>query len=373
MRIFGIPLGWIMWLIYKVVQNYGIALILFTVLTRVCLFPLSIKQQKSSAKMSVFQPKIAEIQKKYANNQQKQQEELMKLYETHGYNPMSGCLPMLIQFPILFGIIDVVYYPLTHILRLDKDVITSLTDIVSANVQNVGQLELQVISAIQDPARVGWFSSIDPEVISAVQNFDYTLFGIDMGQIPTFGWNWLVLVPVLAGVTALLGSIISMKMTPNAGQNTNGTMKGMMYLMPLMSVWIGFSVPVGVGLYWIFSNILSAVQTVVLHFMYNPEKYKAEYEQKMKEEEERRRQERLERQKKRREAGLEDEEEEKPKKKKKAAPAPAVEETSEATRDPKAEYMSAKEINRRRLAEARRRDAEKYGEEYVEVTDDDLK
>lgn len=372
MRIFGTPLGWIMWLIYEAIQNYGIALIIFTILIKACLFPLSIKQQKSSAKMSVFQPRINEIQKKYANNQQKQQEEMMKLYEAHGYNPMSGCLPMLIQFPILFGIIDVVYYPLKHILRLDKEIITSLTDIVSQHVNAPGQLELQVISAVQDPARVGWFSSIDPEIISSIQNFDYTLFGLDMGLIPTVGWNWLVLVPILSGITSLGVSLLSMRLTPGAKENNKGMMKSMMYMMPLMSVWIAFSVPVGVGLYWIFSNLLSGVQSVILHFMYNPEKYKAEYEQKMKEEDERRRQERLERQRKRREAGLEEEEEEKPKKKKK--PVPAEEEKPAApARDPHAEYMSAKEINRRRLAEARRRDAEKYGEEYVEVTDDDLK
>lgn len=368
MRLFGTPLGWIMWLIYAVVKNYGIALILFTVLIKIAIFPLSIKQQKSTAKMAVFQPKINEIQQKYANNKQKQQEEMMKLYEAHGYNPMSGCLPMFIQFPILFGVIDVVYYPLTHILHLDKDVITSLTDIITANMGTVGQPQLQVISAVQDPARIGWFSSVAPEILEKVRGFDYTLFGLDLGQVPTWGWNWLVLVPILAGVTSLAVSIISMRMSPGAENNTNGMMKGMMYLMPLMSVWIAFSVPVGVGVYWIISNLLSGVQSVVLHYMYNPEKYKAEYEAQVKEEEERRRQEREERRKKRREAGLPDEEE-RPKKKKK----PAEDQPAAPARDPHAEYLTAKEINRRRLAEARRRDAEKYGEEYVEVTDDDLR
>lgn len=102
-ELFGTPLGWIMWLLYAVIKNYGICLILFTVLIKAALFPLSIKQQKSSAKMAVFTPKMTEIQKKYANNKQKQQEEMMKFYEEHGYNPMSGCLPLFIQFPILFG------------------------------------------------------------------------------------------------------------------------------------------------------------------------------------------------------------------------------------------------------------------------------
>ena len=132
-QLFGTPLGWIMWLLYQVIRNYGIVLILFTILVKAALFPLSVKQQKSSAKMAIFQPKIAEIQKKYANNKQKQQEEMMKLYEAHGYNPMSGCLPLLIQFPILFGIIDVVYNPLTHILRIPKDTIASAVEILKTN------------------------------------------------------------------------------------------------------------------------------------------------------------------------------------------------------------------------------------------------
>ena len=175
MSILGYPLGWIMWVIYKVVKNYGVALILFTILIRVVLFPLSIKQQKSSAKMQVFQPKIQEIQKKYANNKEKQQEEMMKLYEQHGYNPMGGCLPSLIQLILLFGIIYVVYEPLTHILRLDSATITALTDIVKANADTLGRIsqpQLTAIAAIQNPETVGLFSSISSDVITQIQNFD---------------------------------------------------------------------------------------------------------------------------------------------------------------------------------------------------------
>ena len=372
MRLFGTPLGWIMWLIYVVVKNYGLALILFTLVMRAVIFPLSIKQQKSSAKMAVFQPKIAEIQKRHANDKQKQQEEMLKLYETHGYNPMSGCLPMLIQFPILFGIIDVVYYPLTHILHLDGDAITALTDVITANMGTVGQPQLQVISAVQDPERIGWFASIAPDVLQKVMDFDYTLFGLDLGQIPVFGWNWLAVVPILSGITSLLVSIVSMKLTPTANEASGG-MKWVMYLMPLMSVWIGFSLPVGVGIYWIVSNLLAGVQSVVLHYMYNPAKYKEEYEAQLEAEAAKRRAEREERRKLRAAAGEAEDGEPKPKKKKKPRPAPAEEDPAAPGRDPHAEYLTAKEIKRRRLAESRRRDAEKYGEEYIEVTDDDLR
>lgn len=376
-QIFGYPLGWIMWLLYTVIPNYGICLILFTVLVRALLFPLSIKQQKSSAKMSVFQPKMAEIQKKYANNKQKQQEEMMKLYEEHGYNPMSGCLPLLIQFPILFGIIDVVYNPLKHILRLPTDVISQMTEIMKQHVEqfNAYQGELQVIAAIQDPDRVGWFSSVGAEYVNKIANFDYSLFGLDLGIVPQIGLNWMIIIPILSGLTAFLVSFLSMKTNPsmNTSQQNGCMMKGMMYVMPLFSVWIAFTVPVGVGIYWIISNILAGVQSLILNKVYSPARYKEEYEQKMREVEEKKRLEREKRRQKKLERGEEldeedmTEEEIKEKKKKQRQ-----ERKVDPDRNPEEEYMTSKEQARRRLAEARKRDAEKYGDEYHEVTDKDL-
>ncbi len=376
-ELFGYPLGWIMWLLYTIIPNYGICLILFTVMVRAILFPLSIKQQKSSAKMSVFQPKMAEIQKKYANNKEKQQEEMMKLYQDHGYNPMSGCLPLLIQFPILFGIIDVVYNPLKHILRIPSDVITQLTDIVSQHMEmfNPSQAQLQIVSAIQNPDNLSWFSSISTEYVDKIANFDYSLFGLNLGIVPEMSLNWMLLVPILSGVTSFLVSYISMKTNPSmeTNQQSGCMMKGMMYGMPLFSVWIAFTVPVGVGIYWIVSNVLAGAQSIILNKMYSPSRYKAEYEQKMQEVEEQKRLEREKRRKKKLERGEElaeeDMTEEEVKQLKKAR---REQRKEDPNRNPEEEYMTSKEQARRRLAEARRRDAEKYGEEYHEVTDKDL-
>ncbi len=370
MSILGYPLGWIMWLIYKVVKNYGVALVLFTVLVRVAVFPLSIKQQKSSAKMQVFQPKIQEIQNKYANNKEKQQEELMKLYEQHGYNPMGGCGGSIIQMILLFGIIYVVYEPLTHILRLDSATITALTDIVKANAEslgNVGQAQLAAIAAIQNPETVGLFSSISSDIITQIQNFDYTLFGLYLGAIPT--WNSiLVIIPILSGVTALATTLVSMKLTPGMDQQ-KGAMKYMMYLMPVMSLWIAFSVPCGVGIYWIISNLFAIVQTIILNTFYSPAKYKAEYEEQVRQVEEQKKREREERKKRNGGKKLPEEIEEEraaaAEAKRKQPATPDAQKAAEA-------YMTSKELNRKRLAEARKRDAEKYGEEYIEVTDQDL-
>ena len=108
MTIFGYPFGWLMYGLYHLVSNYGVALVLFTLIVKVLLFPLGLKQQKSSVKMQIIQPKIQEIQAKYKNNQAKMNEELQALYAKENYNPMSGCGTLLIQFPVIFGLLDVV-------------------------------------------------------------------------------------------------------------------------------------------------------------------------------------------------------------------------------------------------------------------------
>lgn len=354
MGIIATPLGWIMSALYSVINNYGIVLILFTVLLKILMFPLSVKQQKATAKMSVFQPKIQEIQKKYENNKEKQQQELMKLYETHGYNPMSGCLPMVLPLIILFGLIDVIYRPLKHILHLSKDVITNIAEILTSAGVNIASRseDLGIISNIFGNESLLSQNGIAAETIDEIVQFskNFSLFGINLSATPTWAINWFLIVPILSGLTAFFSSWVSMKMNPTTNQQAGaGSLKIMMYTMPLLSVWISFSFPVGVGMYWILSNLLSALQTVILYKVYSPERYKKEFEEKMLAEEEKKKQDRINRKKIK---------EEKP--------------VEELTPEEEKLALSEKELNRKRLAEARRRDAEKYGEEYVEVTDNDL-
>ena len=117
----GTPLGYILYFIYEIgITNIGVAIILFTFIVKLAMLPLSIKQQKSSAKSAIFAPKVREIQEKYRNNQEKQQQELAKLQQ-QGYNPMSGCGSMILTFLLLFGVLDVVYKPMTHILHTDEE------------------------------------------------------------------------------------------------------------------------------------------------------------------------------------------------------------------------------------------------------------
>lgn len=381
MRILGIPLGWILHFCYSLVQNYGLALVMFTVLARLILLPLSIKQQKGMVKMAMFRPKMEEIQKKYAKNPQKMNEELTNLYAREGYNPMSGCLPTLIQFPILFGLIDVIYNPLTHLLRMDAATISNAVSIAQSVLGEGGMSrysrEMSVISAVaQNPAA---FSSIGGDFVSQIQNFDFTFFGLDLGTTPSFALNLFLLIPILSGLTSFLMSWLSMKNNamPNEG-STAAMNRSMMIMMPLMSVWISFQVPAGVGIYWVLSNALALIQMYVLGKLYNPREMAAKAKAELEAQREAERQEKIEARK-----AAKEKQAEKNRKaaeaakagKKRNAPVEVEEETlidlvENDEVDEKA--LSQKEINRMKLAAARRRDAERYGEEYVEVSDEDL-
>ncbi|MBC8570645.1 YidC/Oxa1 family membrane protein insertase [Zongyangia hominis] len=367
--IFGVPLGYILWACYAVVKNYGVALIIFTLLTKLLLLPLSIKQQKSTVKMALFQPKIAELQKKYGNNKQKYQEELMALYEKEHYSPTAGCLPMLIQLPILFGLIDVIYRPLTHILHLSGDVITSLTTIAQGTGQAISSYSPQISILNIFHTNPQAFASVGAEITDKLSSVSLNFLGINLGSQPTWAFNVLILIPILSGLTALLSSIIMMRANApmTEGQAGSGMTKGMMFIMPIFSVIIAFQVPAGVGLYWILSNILQTIQSLILNKIYNPREMIAAAKAKEEEEKERKRLERLEARKRAAEEAAKYQNENAKKNKNKNAKPLKVEEFLSD------EELTQKEINRRKLAEARRRDAEKYGEEYVEVTDEDLK
>ena len=123
-------LGWVLKLMYTITSNYGIAIILFTIIIKLILMPLTVKQQKSMLKTQKLQPLLMEIQKKYGNDKDKLNQETMKLYQKYKINPMSGCLPMLITFLVLFGLIDVIYNPMRHILGMSNEVIAQATEIL---------------------------------------------------------------------------------------------------------------------------------------------------------------------------------------------------------------------------------------------------
>jgi YidC/Oxa1 family membrane protein insertase len=286
-KILGYPLGFIMYGIYKLVKDYGLALIIFTVLVKLLLFPIAYKQQKSMIKQQALAPKLEKLKKSYANNPQKYQEEQMKLYSDAGINPMASCLPLLIQLPILYGILDVVYRPLTHILRLSKSTINEATEILSnyftANDITVpssfnSRPELSILTYLRTNPEL--FSQ---ELVDKVGSFNNTLLGfIDLGQTPTIHpdvWNassvCLLMIPILSGLFQLILTIYTQykqrQRNPETAQ-AMGSMNTMLYIMPLFSIWIAYSFPAGVGFYWAISSLFSLAQTIFLNNYFNEER-----------------------------------------------------------------------------------------------------
>lgn len=288
-EIIGYPLGWVMWLMYQITNNYAWSIVIFTLIIKIILFPLSVKQQKSSAAMAAFQPKLEKLKKQYANNQQKLQEEQMKLYSEEGINPMASCLPLFIQLPILYGVFDVVYRPITHIIRASKDVIAQATEITKGLLTNVSKEtlsnfnqrpEIYIVKEIQKNPDA--FANLNnPEFVEEVSNFNNKLFGIvDLGDIPTLKpevWNAaaiiLILIPIMSGVIQLIMTVYSQmrskRLNPDAPSMAG--MNIMLYGMPIFSVWIAFSFPAGIGFYWTMSSLFSFVQSIVLYNIYTPE------------------------------------------------------------------------------------------------------
>ncbi len=266
-RPFGLLLMWI----YNMVNNYGAAIIIFATIAKLILLPFSYKSKKSMAKMSTLQEKLNKLQKQYANNRVKLNEEMTKLYEREGVSPMSGCLPSFLPLPIMFGLYYAVQKPLTYMMGFLENGpdIPLLAQAVGVDIAAENAYTVQIIIA----ERLGEFfdaaGNLMPsiaELSSNIANYlvyiDFNFFGLNLAQQPSFSNpSVLWVIPVLSGLTAFLSSFLTQKMQ---GMQVQGSMKTMLYLMPLMSVYFGFILPASVGIYWITNNVLMVVQEFCL-------------------------------------------------------------------------------------------------------------
>ena len=394
-EIIGVPLGYIMWLMYQITHNYAWAIILFTLITKIILFPLSVKQQKSSAAMAAFQPKLEKLKKQYANNQQKLQEEQMKLYSEEGINPMASCLPLFIQFPILYGIFDVVYRPLTHILHAGKDAINAAAEITrNIFTANGGAVpayfehrpEIYIVKEVQkDPSAFSSMAEQFPDFAEKVVNFNNKLFGIvDLGDIPTLhpeSWKAaaviLLMIPIMSGVIQLAMTIYmqirNKKMNPDAPNM--GGMNIMLYVMPLFSIWIAFKYPAGIGFYWTMSSLFSFVQSIVLYHIYTPEYVASLVEKDKKKRKKKNRPNMMGRYQKIMEDKMASQNGQSGQSGSSGLKSGAVsakvsdDDEEDGSSEIKISRAKQKEYEKMIIREARRRQAEKYGEEFIEDED----
>lgn len=291
------PLGWIIEISYRFTHNYAIALFIFALVLQIVLFPLGIKQQKNSVKQASLRPKEMAIRKKYAGRndkptQQKLNEEIMELYQRENFNPMGGCLPMLIQLPILFSLYNVVISPLKYICGFGADTIKNIQLKVYEILQAAGT---EGFEAFADGKTVSQINLITKMRELGLTNFvgengqaitesmlpDFTIFGgkLDLSMIPIQHlWSILLLIPALTLVVTYGSTWISRKLmyNPNPEAQNDISMKIMNLSMPLLSVYISFTVPATIGLYWIFRSILGVLQQLALSKMFPIPKFSEE-------------------------------------------------------------------------------------------------
>ena len=334
------PLGYVMEWIYKLLPSYGWDIIIFTLLINIVKIPLQLSQQKSTAKMSAFQPMMLEIQNKYKDKPEKQQEEMLKLQQDYGYNPTAGCMPMLVNFLVMFGVIEVVYRPLQRIFHIGADALTAAGEALTTlgisftTVTRDTNIIAQVIAGESTVT-----SCFTPDQVSTITEFGQHMdfFGIDLTRVPQYSLAAenlpLLIFPVLAIVTMFISTHISMKAS---GQQMQGSMKLTMYMMPLMYLFFCFTVPCAFSLYYVVSNILMTVQSIIMKKIYDPEKVKAEVLAEMAA---------------------------RKKEQKRGVKSTTIKVTDEKTGTTVEKNISASEMNKRRLEYARQLDAERYKDE----------
>ncbi|WP_444658958.1 YidC/Oxa1 family membrane protein insertase [Caproiciproducens sp. R2] len=279
---FGNILGYLLWFFYTLIQNYGVAIILFTLVLKIVMFPFSINQQKSMAANSKMAAQQKELQKKYGNDKVKLQEETQKLYEKEGINPASGCLTTFIPFPIMIGLFYTVQNPLANALHLSADGIAKAVEML----RQIPGLGASFSAQYAQIEIVKHFAQLKPQLtmfsaaeLTKIESFShgFQFMGLNLLDTPSDGANifgtlfrsnlWVI--PVLCLATSLVTQYFMMKMQPGM-QQQQGCMKGMLYLMPLFSAWLACTMPAAVGFYWIISTIFGFLQTIILNIWYSP-------------------------------------------------------------------------------------------------------
>ncbi len=283
-----VPFAWLVRLFYNLTNSYGVALILFTLVIKLIMLPFQMKSKKSMMRMSRVSGQMQELQKRYAKNQAKLQEEMQKLYEEEGVNPMSGCLWSLIPFPILIALYSIIRQPITHFMMLSKDVLQTVVQSAAdagVNLTNIVMMDKATgTPALKDGLyQLAFYGQIN--LVKAVQemglstpegwfDMNYNFLGLDLTATPweyvknfTFTWAVIgvILIPILAGLSQFVFSKLTMKTQPQADAAGGASMKSMMYMMPLMSVYIAFIMPAALGVYWIAQSVFSLIQEAILN------------------------------------------------------------------------------------------------------------
>ena len=291
-----IPFGWLLGQLYHLTSNYGVAMILFALAVNLVLLPINAKSKKSMMKMSRLQPKIQEIQRKYANDQQKQNEAMQQLQREEGASMgMGGCLWSFIPLFILFPLFTVIREPITYILGESAEVTAQIVAVIKeaspalfSNARNGGYYD-QVIAASAIAQHASALSAAIPGISAeTLAGINFNFIGINLGEIPSWQfWTWdafswanigASLIPMISAGSQILQMLISQKTNDSVITNEKGiqdkemaansqsaqTNKMMIWMMPIMSLWIGFTVSAGLSLYWFIGGVFRMITDPIM-------------------------------------------------------------------------------------------------------------
>ena len=295
-NIVTVPFGWLMGQLYQLTDNYGVAMILFAVCVQMVLLPLTAKSKQSMMKMSRIQPQMQEIQRRYADDQQKQADLIRQLQQDEGVSMGGSCIWSLIPMFILFPLFTVIREPITYILGCGSDVSAQIVELLqnlAPEAFGTNVAYAQVTAAQLIPQYAAEIQNLIPEIKETVLhgiNFDF--LGINLGSVPTFAfWKWeaydwatigLFLIPLLSAGSQIVQTKIMQKQNNSVITDKNGiqdeemaknsqanqTTQSMMLMMPLMSLMIGFSVSAGLSIYWFIGGVVRTIQDVILTARY---------------------------------------------------------------------------------------------------------
>ncbi len=276
MSYLGTALGWIMSLIYDLIHNYGLSIIVFTFFTKLLLFPLSLLTQKNSINMVRLMPEENALKIKYIDDKDKLADERLALYKRYKYHPILGTVPLLIQIPLVLGLVYVIYRPLSFVLQIDGSIIDSMKDwlinVVQSTKTEDNIYQVEIINKIKD--------GIVPEgssfasAIADIKALDMHFLGFDLSRSPSIkSMDKYILVPILSGISAWLLCVVQNKINILQMAAGNANKITTTIFMVAFSTYFAFLVPAGVGLYWIFGNIFAIPSMMLTNLCMPPKKY----------------------------------------------------------------------------------------------------
>lgn len=276
MSVLGTALGWIMSLIYNLIHNYGLSIIIFTLFTKLLLFPLSLLTQKNSINMVRMMPEENKLKIKYIDDKDKLADERLKLYKKYKYHPILGTVPLLIQIPLVLGLVYVIYRPLSFVLQIDSSVIDALEELMVNAFPDFNTADNTYQVEIIRKVKEGWELSSGEygQAIKDIKELDMHFLGIDLSETPSLKhFDRLLLIPLFSGISAWLLCWVQNKI--NILQMAQGNVNKVLttLFMVAFSTYFAVLVPTGVGLYWIFGNLFAIPMMMITNLCMPPKKY----------------------------------------------------------------------------------------------------